>query len=412
MTVYRSRRILLAAILTLVCVFTAAVLPVSATESVSALKPFAKYGMSGATIVFSEEDLTENLLGPRELTGLLVTAVRCDGGEFLLDGASLTEGKVIEREHFAELSFLPVAETADATLDFLPIFAEGTAEITGNSSRITVSVGNERNFAPTAADLQISGYRNIDIPIALSAYDREDDRLTYTVVSAPSRGTLAVVDDTLIYSPAPDKSGKATFTYYASDSAGNTSELATVTIDIRRQTTDVWYDDLAGSKLQHAAITLAEEGIYCGRSIGGHRVFDADETVSRGECITLAAAALDFPLNASVSAALTEEQGWQSAYLAAAAEAEIITDARYDDAVTGAEAAAILARMMGVSATRISADGTVPTWASADVSALTEFGIMTDTSNLSQSITRGELAVWLANIAAIRQGDRLGWQTR
>ena len=407
----KTHTIFLSLAISVFCAVFATLLPVSADDSFSAVKPFAKHGSVGAEIVFSEEDLTENTIGSKAPTGLLITAVHSSGGVFLLNGEPISDGAVIPRAQFSALTFQPETTEADGALDFLPLFASGSAETSGSASRITVRSGSERNYAPTAADLKLSGYRNIDIPISLAAFDRENDALTYTVVSAPERGTLSVKDGRLLYTPAAGKSGTVQFSYYAADSAGNTSALATVTVTVKKQNTDVFYSDLADSPLQHAAVSLAECGVYRGRSVGGNLLFDAEETVSRGEFIALAAAVLELPLGTPAGADLTESCGWQSPYIAAAAEAEIITETRYDDSVTAAEAAAILTRMLNIETTQTVSTAAVPTWAAADVSALSDLGIFRPSGDCRLPLTRGEAAVLLANTAAVRSGDRLGWRT-
>ncbi|MBQ4047855.1 MAG: S-layer homology domain-containing protein [Clostridia bacterium] len=406
----KAHTILLTLALTIFCTVFAALLPVSADDSISAVKPFAKHGSVGAEIVFSEEDLTENTIGKHQPTGLLITAVHSLGGAFWLDGSPLSDGTIISRTQFSALSFRPEAEQAEGTLDFLPLFASGSTETSGSASRITVRSGDTRNFAPTAADLTLSGYRDIDLPIALSAFDHEGDPLTYTVVSAPAKGTLSVVDGQLIYSPA-GKTGEVCFSYYAADNAGNTSDLATVTIAVGKRDTDVFYSDLLNSPLQHAAVSLAEAGVYRGRSVGGDMLFDADETIDRGEFIALAAAALELPLGTPAGAALTEACGWQSAYIAAAAEADIVSDTRYGDDVTVAEAAAILSRMLDAEPVVGVPNAAVPAWAATDVSTLTALGVFRAVSDGTLPLTRGEAAVLLANAIAVRTGDRLGWHT-
>ncbi len=405
----KAHTVFLSLALSIFCTLFAALLPVSADDSISAVKPFAKHGSVGAEIVFSEDDLTENTIGPKTPSGVLITAIRTFGGAFLLDGSPVSDGTVITREQFSTLSFRPDTAEAEGTLDFLPLFSNGSAETSGTASRITVRSGGTRNYAPTAADLQLSGYRNIDIPVSLAAFDHENDNLTYTVVSAPARGKLAVTDGKLIYTPAAGKSGTVQFSYYASDSAGNTSDLATVTVTVRKQSTDVFYSDLDDSPLQHAAVSLAERGVYCGRSVGENLLFDANETVTRGEFIALAAAVLDLPLGAPVSADLSESCGWQSTYIAAAAEAKIVSDTRYGDDVTVAEAAAILARMMDAEPVGAVQNTAVPAWAAADMATLSALGILSSSGDCSLPLTRGEAAVLLANAAAVRSGDRLGW---
>ncbi len=406
---FRTLALALAGVLC-ICATLMAV-PALADNTAGAVKPFAKHGIPGAQIVFSAADFQTNQIGGGKLAGILITACpEAANGTFQIEGAALETGTFVQLNRLDKLCFVPAGETAmSVQLDFEPIFAVKNGQLAGEASNVVVTLDTTRNYAPSAANLTLSTYRNLPVQVHLSAYDHEGDPLTYTVVSAPGKGTLTASQDGLIYTPQSGKTGTVSFQYYAADEAGNTSDLATVTIRVEKQKQDVCYADLTEPAQQHDAVYLAEKGVYLGRQIGKDRVFEADETLTRGEFIAMASAALSLELNSPVSAVLTESCGWQGAYLAAALDSGVIHSARYQDDITVAEAASIVSRLIHADVPSASTQDVSPAWAAQDVSALYALGVLTKTFTLQETMTRGEAAAILARARAVTEGERLGW---
>lgn len=385
----------------------------SAETEAGTVKQFAKQGRVGAVIAFHEADFTDNQLGGGTLTGILVTAVSApEGGSFQLDGGEICDGQVIPLGDADKLTFVPGEEPTDAVMWFLPLYADGGSEVSGRASSVTVHSGKGYNYAPSAPDLTTSTYEGMPIEVGLTAYDHEGDALTYTVVTAPASGTLSVENGHLVYTPDEDGAAKAVFTYYAADSAGNTSEPATVTIKVAEQTSGIRYADLTGTTLEYPAVRLAEENICTGRTIGTQRIFEADETLTRGEFVAMMAAAMGLEQNTPVGVVLSETCGWQGGYLAAAMEARLVDSARFGDAITPKEAAVIVARALDVTAEGSTAAAAVdgaPDRASAQLTSLRALGVWNGAIHTSGKLTRGDAARLIANACAVRSGERLGW---
>ena len=406
---FRTLALTLAGVL---CICTALMaVPALADNAAGVVKPFAKHGIPGAQIVFSAADFQTNQIGGGKLAGILITACpEAAEGTFQIDGANLEAGSFVPLKQMDELCFVPAEETAmSVQLDFEPIFAVKNGQLAGEASSVVVSLDTTRNYAPSAANLTLSTYRNVPVQVHLSAYDHEGDLLTYTVVSAPGKGTLTASQDGLIYTPQSGKTGTVSFQYYAADEAGNTSDLATVTIRVEKQKQEVCYADLTDPAQQHDAVYLAEKGVYLGRTIGKDRVFEADETLTRGEFIAMASAALSLDLNSPVGPVLTESCGWQGAYLAAALDSGVIHTVRYQEDITTAEATSIVSRLIRADVPTAGLLDISPAWAAQDVSALYALGILTKTSAMQETLTRGEAAAILARARAVTEGERLGW---
>ena len=219
---FRTLALTLAGVL---CICTALMaVPALADNAAGVVKPFAKHGIPGAQIVFSAADFQTNQIGGGKLAGILITACpEAAEGTFQIDGANLEAGSFVPLKQMDELCFVPAEETAmSVQLDFEPIFAVKNGQLAGEASSVVVSLDTTRNYAPSAANLTLSTYRNVPVQVHLSAYDHEGDLLTYTVVSAPGKGTLTASQDGLIYTPQSGKTGTVSFQYYAADEAGNT----------------------------------------------------------------------------------------------------------------------------------------------------------------------------------------------
>src|SRR5690606_4780950 len=73
------------------------------------------------------------------------------------------------------------------------------------------------NDAPIAAARSATTWEDTPAVIALTAIDHDDDPLTYSVVSPPSHGILAVGVGSVTYVPDVDFNGNDSFTWKAHD---------------------------------------------------------------------------------------------------------------------------------------------------------------------------------------------------
>ncbi len=90
-----------------------------------------------------------------------------------------------------------------------------------DSNVATVSVTiTPVNDAPVASDASVTTAEDTPAPITLVATDLDGDALTYTIVSAPARGTLGGTAPNLIYTPAANENGPDSFTFKVNDGTG------------------------------------------------------------------------------------------------------------------------------------------------------------------------------------------------
>ncbi len=299
---------------------------------------------------------------------------------------------------------------------------------------ITVSLNTESgvNSAPIAQKLDLITFRGVSVKGDFSAEDPDGDELSFRVVKEPSKGTVQLFGSSFVYTPYEGKKGRDSFTYTAEDSAGNVSEPAEVNIKIEKQHVKVSYTDLKGNGAGYAALRLAEENIYTGEKIGASYYFKPEESVTRGEFLSMCmgAAGLE-PLDGIENTGFSDDAMipiWEKPYISAALYSGMIggyTDESGklvfspDKAISRAEAAVMLNKAMKLSDVKASLyfeDAYIPVWAAQAAANLGACGIASISSdNCNAELTHGEAAQMLvAAIDVVRSRGKkslleIGW---
>lgn len=299
---------------------------------------------AGEVCCFSPADFGE------AITGICVTAVP-DYGSILLGDRVIRSGDVLAVSQLSALTFAPVESEEDATVSmrYLPIREAGV----DTEAELVISIRGRRNEAPTAEDSKLETYKNLPNEGLLSASDPEGDALTFTLTRSPKRGEVVLRDDgSFLYTPKKNKVGTDSFAYTATDSAGNVSREATVTIDILKPTDDRQYADTVSSGCRFEAEWLRNTGIFTGETVNGQFCFSPDEAVTRGQFLAMLMQVLDLPVdrNATVTGFVDESPQWLRPYLAAALRSGIIAgypaeggvEFRANQAVSADEAAVMV----------------------------------------------------------------------
>ena len=281
-----------------------------------------------------------------ELTGICVTQVP-ETGTVLLGNRVIRGGDVLTTAQVQLLTYS--GEDAEAVMGYLPIDPDGV----GAEAEMVFSLRGKKNTAPTAEASRLETYKNLPNEGLLSVSDPEGDAMTFTLVRPPRRGEVILREDgSFLYTPKKNKVGTDSFTYTATDSAGNVSEEATVTIDILKPTDDRQYADTVSSDCRFEAEWLRSTGIFSGETVSGQLCFSPDETVTRGQFLAMLMQVLEMPVDRSVTetAFLDENPRWLQPYLAAALRSGIITgypveggvEFRADQPVSADEAAVMV----------------------------------------------------------------------
>ena len=282
---------------------------------------------------------------------------------------------------------------------------------TGVTPALAGAEKNDLAHAPEAENLQIETYRNTSVGGTLRAVDPEGEAVTFTLSTEPMKGTVELnADGTFVYTPNENKKGKDYFGYKATDTEGNTSQEATVIIRIKKQKTDVVYDDMNGRAEGRDAVLLAEKGVFVGQCVAGHWLFDPERAVDRDEFLAMCLAAQGEPtLQGVMTTGFGDDEAievWAKSYVSTARMHGAVTG--YSDGkrmvfdagrpITHAEAAVVLNRMLQPEEVSFTTSEAVPAWAEQAVANLTDCGLFAADLRIGEPLTRAECAGMLAAV--------------
>lgn len=165
---------------------------------------------------------------------------------------------------------------------FVVVAYNSAGQTSPPSAEISYTVPGTPNAAPSAASFAVTVAEDGQAPATLNGTDPDGDALAFTVVTAPTKGTLTGSGPNLTYRPAANVTGNDSFTYRASDGSLN-SPLATVSITItpvndapvataRSITTNedtavavvLSGTDLDGDSLTYGVVTAPTKGVLTG----------------------------------------------------------------------------------------------------------------------------------------------------
>ena len=348
-----------------------------------------------ATYCFSAADFSAE----EELAGICITGLpEAEAGTVMLGQRVLQPGDILTAEQVGQMTFHPLRTETDlqAHMTYLPIFQDRVESV----ETMSLAVIGKTDQAPVAEDSAMETYRNLPNEALLKVKDPEGKALTFTVTRQPKRGDVVIREDgSFHYTPKKNKVGIDSFTYTATDPAGNVSREATVTVTITKPADAAQYTDTAGESCRFAAEWMKNTGIFISESVGGNRCFRPEQDVSRGEFLTMLVSVLELELDAEVAYTGFEGESpdWLKPYLAAAMRSGLVTgvpEAEVFDmtqTISGAEAAVMLQNALDLPdavETAAEADA-APQWAAEAVEILGEHGIVLDAEN---DLTRADAA--------------------
>jgi len=344
------------------------------------------------------------------LAGICITGLpAASSGTVLLGNRVIRPGDILTADQIKSMTFHPLRteEDAQAVISYLPIYADRVEK----TATMTIGIRGKEDKAPLAEDLAIETYKNLPNDGVLKATDPEGESLTFTVVRGPKRGAVEVKEDgTFVYTPKKNKVGIDSFTYTATDPAGNVSRVATVTVQILKPTDSKQYTDTVGHADRFEAEWLRNSGLFVGEQVGGNACFYPEKAVSRGEFLAMVVKVLDIPLEgADESQMPADAPQWLKPYLAAAQRSGLLTDletaADYQEGITGAEVAVILQNALDLTvssdvlAAEQTADGEdVPTWAAASLTVMEQNGVALQAN---APLTRADAACVLYQVSKL-----------
>ena len=354
-----------------------------------------------ATYCFTSADFSEE-----SLLGICITQLpESQTGTVMLGSRVLQPGDILTAQQLAQMTFAPLrTETdRDAVVTYLPIYEDRVEK----AATVSIAIRGKEDKAPVAQDSAIETYKNLPNEGMLKVSDPENAGLTFTLVRNPKRGEVVIKEDgSFVYTPKKNKVGVDSFTYTATDPAGNVSREATVTIQILKPTDSKQYTDTVGHDCRFEAEWMRNTGLFVGERIGQKECFYPEKEVSRGQFLAMVVQALDIPVeDVSYEAVPEDTPQWLKPYLAAALRSGLTAgwpesetgSFCADQAITGAEVAVMLQNALDLSISqetleqeKVDAENSgEPVWAAVSLTAMEENGITLDAN---AALTRGEAA--------------------
>ena len=354
---------------------------------------------SDAVYCFSAGDFSE---AEEPLAGICITGLPDSRtGTVMLGSRVLRAGDILTAQQLEEMTFHPLKTQQDreAEMMYLPIY-ENRVE---PAAVMTLSIRGREDKAPVAQDSILETYKNLANQGKLAASDPEEQPLTYTLVRQPRRGSVELNQDgSFTYTPKHNKVGVDSFTFTATDPAGNVSREATVTVQILKPTDAKQYRDTVGQDCRFSAEWLRNTGLFSGEQVGGQICFYPEKAVSRGEFLTMLVNLLEIPVEEA------DAPQWVQPYLDAAIRSGLVSGWQQesfamDEPVTGAEAAVALQNALDLPAGHgeISYEQDAPAWAATSLAVMAENGLQLQAD---APVTRGQAAQILYQVSRMAVG--------
>lgn len=379
----------------------------------------------GELYYFSAEDFFR-AMNLSEISYITIESVpSAADGTLFLGSSTVTAGQVISSGNIGRLTYSAASgETGVGRFTF-------SADGSGYSLECRVYAVSDLGSAPTTAyapgaTLAVSTHEGLSVGGMLSGYDEDGDALVYEIVSAPSHGSVRILDraaGTYSYTPASGYAGEDSFRYVVRDAKGNYSTSREVMLTVKEATVPVSFVDLSDDSMINAALTMAENHIMDGVTVGGEVFFYPENTVSRVDFLVMAMRAVGYDaVSAKASTVFCDNEKIPESlrgYVSTAYDMGVVSgvfgsDGLYFEpnrAVTRAEAAKILSGLIEcssavseslkspnsvtVSTVTFEDKGTIPAWAEESVYHLSALGIfIADNGNasVSSSLTRADAA--------------------
>ena len=372
-----------------------------------------------AQFCFSQDDFTS-----AAADGIFLTSVPQETLATVRYGSRvLKAGDALPTEALGDLTLEAKCVTAqEVTIGYCTL-SDG---VLSGVQELTLSILPKEDQPPTAEDGSLETYKNIAGSGTLSAADPEGKPLTYNLVKEPKRGSVELHEDgTFTYTPDKNKVGKDSFTYTVTDSGGNTSEEAKISIEIRKPTDKATYADMDGDPDAFYAMWLKEAGLFTGATVGGNLCFEPEKTVSRGEFLVMVMKLVDAQADETgLTSGFSDEAAtpvWLQPYIVSALGSGMISGVSSEDgvvfrpeaALSRAEAAVMLQNVLQLPAPTAKTvfsetdAAAVPAWAADATAALSAAGISLGDTAQADAITRREVAKLLYEVSNLIAGETL-----
>lgn len=384
----------------------------------------------GNQVFFSSDDFEEKFEEVNlDLKGIVITSLPSPEVGTLLLGSE--EVKIFDALPLSKLNRLTFRSNEGITSQTVEFSYKGydNKDFFDNSSTVTVKITDEIVNPPTVEDINVFTMKNLSFTGFLRGDSNKD--LTYTIVSQPKLGeiSLSPTGNSFQYAPNLGKSGKDTFTYYASDPDGNRSDPATVSIDIKNSKNNLIYADMESHWANYSAVLLADRQIITGEKIGDANFFYPDTPVSKSDFLVMLMSTCNLSqdleeVSATSLADDAQIPSFMKKYVSYALETGILSGEVGSDGqrrfngeglVTRAQAFKMMDAALQIPAittqTKVYKDSdSIPTWASQPIINLESCGIIhgyeDNTIRPHQTLSKAEAATLLCQTMLYQEAQK------
>ena len=293
-----------------------------------------------------------------EVSAITVTALPdVTAGELMLGQGEVSVGQRIDRDNLSYLRYIPTDGSRNTDFCFVPHTESGARSY---ELRCRLKQRASVNCCPTTTGIvtAVSTHASLGVSGTLSAEDTDGDALYFEVVEYPVNGTLTLDTETgdFSYRPTGNFHGEDHFSWRVQDEYGAYSESASVEITVRELATGYLFSDIEDSRIHHAALLVGEKGLMSGERMGEKHYFHPDRALSRAAFVAILLDAAEIKVEDCEDTGYTDNadipRGMRGAIKYAKEQGWLGEDTvfRPHDAITRAEAAAIAAKVLGLSA--------------------------------------------------------------
>lgn len=284
-----------------------------------------KCGIAGDSIKFSEEDF-QSLYGST-VNFITVTSLPDESeGKLSLNGVQVIEGQTISAASLSYLEFIPASEE-EGECSFT--FKSRASGWENTDVSCIISLSESENLPPVTSGTTLATVENVPVSGTLDVTDPDGDEWVISIEKYPENGMLEVREDgSVLYTPLDGYTGTDGFVYRATDTRGNRSADATVTVEVGENESGIVFSDMEKDEYLSAALEMSEKEIMTYKLTSGEYTFEPDEPVSRVDFVVMLMTALDMTADLerddAVFADLDGISAGRRAYLAEAADLGIV----------------------------------------------------------------------------------------
>jgi hypothetical protein len=292
------------------------------------------------------------------VSAITVTALpSVTAGELLLGQGEVSVGQRIDRENLSYLRYIPLDGADKASFSFVPRTGAGDCPYALECQLLSLDRANCCPV-PSGSVSAVSTHATLGVTGTLAAEDPEGDALYFEVTEYPTGGTLSLDAETgdFCYRPTGNFHGEDSFTWRVQDMYGAYAEPCEVKITVRELATGYLYSDIEDGNRHTCALTVSEKGLLTGEKVGGKHYFHPERALSRAAFVTILLEAAEIKVPDAEDTGYTDNadipRGMRGAIKYAKEQGWLGEDTvfRSRDAVTRAEAAAIAAKVLQLSA--------------------------------------------------------------